>query len=97
MLFLYNNIMALTQYDKDQITRYKIQIEGYRKDLQNLKDQKKRTSDNYSNNIKNTKDPNSKRSYRQSKITAVNNYVNQIEAKKKQIEYIKNNIKNIKG
>lgn len=35
MLFLYNTIMALTQSDKDQITRYKIQIEGYRKELDN--------------------------------------------------------------
>lgn len=89
--------MALTQSQRNQIASYKVQIEGYRKDLQNLKDQKKRTADNYSNNIKNTKDPNTKRSYKQSKITAVNNYVNQIESKKKQIEYVKNNIKSIKG
>jgi len=33
--------MALTQNDKDQITRYKIQIEGYRKELDNLKKVKK--------------------------------------------------------
>lgn len=89
--------MALTQSQRNRIASHKVYIEGQRKDLQNLKDQKKRTADNYSNNIKNTKDRNTKRGYRQSKINAVNNYVNQIEAKKKQIEYVKNNIKNIKG
>lgn len=88
--------MSLTQSQRNQIASYKVQIESYRKDLQNLKDQKKRTSDNYSNSIKGTTDPNQKRSYRQSKITAVNNYVNQIEAKKNQIDYVKENIKRIK-
>ena len=89
--------MALTESQRNQIASYKNQIEGYRKDLQILKDQKKRASDNYSYNIKSTKDPNSKRSFLQSKISSNNNYVNQIESKKKQIEYIKGNIKSIKG
>jgi hypothetical protein len=34
--------MALTQSQRNQIASYKIQIEGYRKNLQNLKDQKKK-------------------------------------------------------
>ena len=34
--------MALTQSQRNQIASYKVQIEGYRKDLQNLKDQKKK-------------------------------------------------------
>lgn len=89
--------MALTESQRNQIAFYKNQIEGYRKDLQNLKDQKKRTSDNYSYNIKSTKDPNSKRSFRQSKISSNNNYTNQIEDKKKQIDYAKDNIKRIKN
>ena len=89
--------MALTESQRNQIAFYKNQIEGYRKDLQNLKDQKKRTSDNYSYNIKSTKDPNSKRSFRQSKISSNNNYTNQIEDKKKQIDYAKDNIKRIKS
>ena len=50
--------MALTQSQRGQIASYKIQIEGYRKNLQTLKDQKKRTSEDYANRIKNTKDPN---------------------------------------
>jgi hypothetical protein len=50
----------------------------HRKDLQKAKNQKKRTSDNYSNKIKKTKDSDAKCSYRQSKINAENYYVNQI-------------------
>jgi len=34
--------MALTQSQRNQIGYYKVQIESYRKELQNFKDQKKR-------------------------------------------------------
>jgi hypothetical protein len=88
--------MPLSQSQRNQITSYKIQIEGYRKDLQRLKDDKKSKSEYYANMIKNTKDQNSKRSYRQSKISAINNFVNSIESKKKDIERIKGYIKNIR-
>ena len=88
--------MALSQSERNQIASYKIQIEGYRKNLQTLKDQKKRTSEDYANRIKNTKDANSKRSYRQSKIGALNTIVNNIESKKRDIERIKGYIQNIK-
>lgn len=89
--------MPLTQSQRNQIASYKIQMEGYRKDLQRYKDDKKKKSEYYAGLIKNTKDPNSKRSYRQSKISAINSIVNQIENKKKDIERIKGYIKNIKS
>lgn len=88
--------MPLTQSQRNQIANYKVRIESVRKDLQNLKDDKKRKSEHYANLIKNTKDPNSKRSYRQSKINAINSIVNQIESKKKEIDRLKENIKNIR-
>jgi hypothetical protein len=95
---LKNNFnMALTQSQRNQIASYKIQIEGYRKSLQNLKDQKKRTSEDYAYKIKNANDPNSKRSYRQSKINAINTIVNNIESKKKDIERVKEYIQRIKS
>ena len=96
MLFLYNNIMALTQYDKDQITRYKIQIEGYRKELENLKKTKKQKSEYWSNLVKNTKDANAKRSHRQSKLSWMNSMDKSIDSKKQQIDRIKENIIRIK-
>jgi hypothetical protein len=89
--------MALNEYQRNQIASYKIQIEGYRKNLQTLKDQKKRTSEDYANRIKNTKDANSKRSYRQSKISALNSIVNNIESKKKDIARVQESIKRIRG
>jgi hypothetical protein len=89
--------MALTPSQRNQIASYKVQIEGYRKDLQSLKEKKKQTSESYANMIKGTKDANTKRSYRQSKITAINNIVNYIEAKKKEIERVKGYIKGIRG
>jgi hypothetical protein len=88
--------MALTESQRNQIARYKIQIEGLRRDLQRLKDQKKQKSDYYSNLIKRTKDASQKRSYRQSKISAVNSIVNQIESKKKSIDRVKDSIASIK-
>jgi hypothetical protein len=88
--------MPLTQSQRNQIASYKVQIEGYRKDLQRLKDDKKSKSEYYANMIKNTRDPNSKRSYRQSKINTINNIVNSIEAKKRDIERLKGYIKSIK-
>lgn len=71
--------MALSQSERNQSASYRVQIERFRQDLQSLKDNKKRTSESYSNMIKSTNDPNSKRSYRQSKINAVNNITNSIE------------------
>ena len=89
--------MALTETQRNQIANYKIQIERHRQELQRLKDQKKEKSAYYSNMIKNTKDKNSKRSYRQSKISSVNSFDNQIESKKNEIERIKGYIKSVKG
>jgi hypothetical protein len=88
--------MPLTQSQRNQIANYKVRIESVRKDLQRLKDDKKHKSEYYGTMIKNTKDANSKRSYRQSKINAINSIVNQMESKKKEIERLKENIKNIK-
>lgn len=88
--------MPLTQSQRNQIANYKVRIESVRKDLQQLKDDKKRKSEYYGTMIKNTKHANSKRSYRQSKINAINSIVNQMESKKKEIERLKENIKNIK-
>jgi hypothetical protein len=88
--------MPLTQSQRNSIASYKVQIEGYRKDLQRLKDDKKSKSEYYATMIKNTKDANSKRSYRQSKINSINSIVNQIEYKKKEIERVKVYIKNIR-
>ena len=81
--------MALSQSQRNQIASYKVQILGYKKNIQTLKDQKKRTSEDYANRIKNTKHPNSKRTYKQSKIKAINSIVNNIESKKKDIERVK--------
>lgn len=88
--------MPLTESQRNQIASYKIQIERYRQDLQRLKDDKKKKSEYYANAIKGTKDANSKRSYRQSKISAVNTLVNQMESKKREIERLKANIASIK-
>jgi hypothetical protein len=89
--------MPLSPSQRNSIASYKVQIEGYRKDLQRYKDDKKRKSEYYANLIKGTKDANQKRSYRQSKIVAINQIVNSIESKKKDIERVKGYIKNIKG
>ena len=89
--------MALSQSEKNQIASYKVQIEWYRKDLHNLKENKKRTSESYSNMIKSTSDSNSKRSFRQSKINAINNINNSIESKKNDIQRVQEYIKNIRS
>jgi hypothetical protein len=88
--------MALTQNEKDQITRYKIQIEGYRKELDNLKKVKKQKSEYWSALVAKTKDANSKRSYRQSKLSWMNSMNKSIDSKKQQIDRIKDYIANIK-
>ena len=88
--------MPLTESQRNQIASYKIQIEGYRKDLNRMKEDKKNKSEYYASLIKNTKDANSKRSYRQSKISAINSIVNQMESKKRDIERVKDYIKNIR-
>ena len=96
MLFFIQCIMALTQSEKNQITRYKIQIEGYRKELDNLKKVKKQKSEYWSNLVKNTKDTNAKRSHRQSKLSWMNSMDKSIVSKKQQIDRIKENITKIK-
>ena len=88
--------MALSQSDKDQITRYKIQIEGFRKELENFKKVKKQKSEYWSNLIKNTKDANAKRSYRQSKLSWMNSMDKSIDSKKQQIARNKEDITKIK-
>ena len=88
--------MALTQSERDQITRYKIQIEGYRRDIENISKQKKLKAEHYASLIKSAKDSNAKRSYRQSKLSYDNDYKRNIESKKKDIERIKKYIANIK-
>jgi uncharacterized coiled-coil DUF342 family protein len=88
--------MPLTPSQRNQIASYKQQILRYRNDIDTIKKNKKSKSEYYANAIKNTKDANSKRSYRQSKLRDMANYANQIESKKKDIERIKGYIKNIK-
>lgn len=89
--------MPLTPSQRSQIASYRIQIEGYRKDLHSLREEKRRQSEYYSNCIRNTKDPNSKRSYRQSKISSINSINDRIDSKKRQIESVKEYIKRIRG
>jgi chromosome segregation ATPase len=88
--------MPLSESQRNQIASYRVQIERLRQDLQRLKDQKKDKSAYYSNLIKATKDAYSKRSHRQSKITAINGLVNQIESKKRDIERVKGYIASIR-
>ena len=88
--------MPLSESERNRIASYKIEIERYRKDLHSLKEQKKQKAASYANMIKSTNDPNSKRSYRQSKISAINSLVNQIESKKRDIERVKGYIAAIK-
>ena len=92
LIFKNLQLMPLSESQRNSIANYKVRIESVRKDLQRLKDDKKRKSEHYATLIKNTKDPNSKRSYRQSKINAINSIVNQMESKKKEIERLKDNI-----
>lgn len=89
--------MPLTQSQRNQIATYKVRIEGLRKDIQSLMEQKKRTSADYSHRIKSTSDQKLKRTYRQNKITALNGLVNRIESKKQEIEHLKGYLKNIRG
>ena len=88
--------MPLTESQRNQIASYKIQIERYRADLQRLKDEKKKKSEHYANMIRNAQSSDSKRSYRATKISAINSLVNQMESKKRDIERIKANIASIK-
>lgn len=88
--------MPLTPSERSQVASYKIQIESYRKDLQNIKDRKKSRSEYFANAIKNTRDPNSKRSYRQSKISEMERFADEIDRKKADIERIKGYIASLK-
>ena len=88
--------MPLTPSERSQVASYKIQIESYRKDLQNIKDRKKSRSEYYAMAIKNTNDPNSKRSYRQSKISEMERIASEIERKKADIDRVKGYIANLK-
>lgn len=89
--------MALTQSQRNSIASYRVQIEGYRKNLDRLREDKRSKSAYYANLIKGTKDQNSKRSYRQSKISAINSIVNQIESVKRDIDRVKGYIKSVRG
>jgi hypothetical protein len=88
--------MPLTPSQRNQIASYKAQILSYRNAIDTIKKNKKSKSEYYANAIKNTKDSNSKRNYRASKLRDMASYANQIESKKKDIERIKGYIKNIK-
>jgi hypothetical protein len=88
--------MPLTESQRNQIASYKVQIERYRADLQRLKDDKKKKSEHYANMIKNAQTSDGKRSYRATKISTINSLVNQMEAKKRDIERLKANIASIK-
>ncbi len=88
--------MPLTESQRNQIASYKIQIERYRADLQRLKDDKKKKSEYYANLIRNAQTSDGKRSYRATKISTINSLVNQMEAKKREIERVKANIASIK-
>lgn len=71
-------------------------MQSVRKDVENLNQRKKRINERYSSLIKNTKDANQKRNYRQSKISETNSVVNEISRKKQEIENIKKDIASIK-
>ncbi len=88
--------MPLTPSERSQVASYKVQIESYRKDLQNIKDRKASRSAYYASAIKNTNDPNSKRSYRQSKISEMERIAGEIERKKTDIDRVKGYIANLK-
>jgi uncharacterized protein YpuA (DUF1002 family) len=88
--------MPLTESQRNQIASYKVQIERYRADLQRIKDDKKKKSEYYANVIKNAQTSDSKRSYRATKISTINSLVNQMEAKKRDIERLKANIASIR-
>lgn len=71
-------------------------MQSVRKDVENLNQRKKRINERYSGLIKNTKDANQKRNYRQCKISETNSVVNEISRKKQEIENIKKDIVSIK-
>jgi phage protein D len=88
--------MALTDSQRNQIASYKAQILNYRNEIDNIKKNKKSKSEYYANEIKGTKDANSKRNYRASKERDMAQFANQIESKKRSIEQVKGYIKSIK-
>ncbi len=88
--------MPLTSTQRNQIASYKVRLEGLRKDLNTLKEEKKRKSQYYAERIKSTSDANYKRTLRQSKISDVNSIVNRIENKKREIESVKTSIQSIR-
>jgi hypothetical protein len=89
--------MKLDSSQRNQIASYKITIEGYRRDLDRLKEEKKRQSEYYARMIKSASTQDSKRSYRQTKISTINGINNRIESKKRQIDQYKTYIKNIRS
>jgi len=88
--------MKLTESQRNQITRYKIQIQECRKFIENESRRKKEKSEYYSAQIKNAKDLNTKRNYREYKLNSANNSNNLIAGKRREIEKIKESISNIK-
>lgn len=88
--------MALSEYQRNRIAQLKIRIQSLRKDVETLIQRKKRINERYSRLIKDTKDANQKRNYRQSKIGETNTVVNEILRKKQEIVNINNDITSIK-
>lgn len=88
--------MSLSKSQRNRIAQLKIRLQSIRKDVENLNQRKKRINERYSGLIKNTKDANQKRNYRQSKISETNTVVNDISRKKQEIENIKKDIASIK-
>ena len=88
--------MPLTISQRNQIASYRIRLESLRKDIHNLKEEKKRKSQYYAERIKSTSDANYKRTLRQSKISDVNSIINRIENKKREIESVKASIQSVR-
>lgn len=88
--------MALSESQRNQIARYKVQIQECRKSIENESLKKKEKSEYYSIQIKNAKDSSTKRNYREYKISFVNNSNNYIAEKRREIEKIKEYITQIK-
>ena len=88
--------MALSLSQKNQISRYQIQIQEIRKQMEVIKKRKKDRVEYFSRLIASCKDATTKRDKRKLKIYEMNNFSKALDAKKKQLEQYKLYIKNIK-
>jgi len=88
--------MALTEFQRNSIARYKIQIQDIRRDILRITEAKKYKIASLASQIKSAR-PESKSSLRQTKISATNDFKNQIERKRSDIERIKQEIARIKS